>query len=182
MMKYDPAKLQRRSIRIKGYDYRSPSGYFITLVTQGGVRLSGEMLDGEMHLSNMGQIADECWRLIPGHYPQVELDAFAIMPNHVHGIIILDERAATLSPHVGAQHVAPLRPHVKSGSLGAIIRAYKASVTRQIGREHGGPPDIWQRNYYEHIIRDDGDYKRIRLYCESNPLNWVDDDENTERR
>ncbi len=160
-----------------------------------------------MQCSPQGHIAAECWRLIPTHFPSVELGAFVVMPNHLHGVLILHDRAAIASPHVGApvgphvgaQHAAPLpstmhppssaplpptmprpqsvpppsstplpstmplprptplltpsRPHVEPGSLAAIIRSYKAAVTRKIIQEFGGIPCIWQRNYYEHIIR-----------------------------
>jgi putative transposase len=111
------------------------------------------------------------------------------MPNHVHGIIILQEDAASayenqsaiyamLSPTVGAHHDAPLR--VQPGSLGSIIRQYKSSVTRKIVQQYGVVPNIWQRNYYEHIIRNDEEHKRIHLYIESNPIHWISDDENPE--
>ena len=171
----------RRSIRLKGFDYTSPGAYFVTVVTRGRECLLGEIVDEEMRLSREGRIADECWRLNPRHFPHIELGAFVVMPNHVHGIIILHERAA---PSVGAHHVAPLRPkpperpRVETGSLGAIIRAYKASVTRTIRRELGGAPTVWQRNYYEHIVRDEREHDLIRLYIESNPINWASDDEN----
>src|ERR1700690_560407 len=90
-MRYDPEKHHRRSIRLKGYDYTSPGGYFITLVTQGRVCLFGEIVKGEMQYSERGQIAYEYWRSIPDHFHNTGLGAFAIMPNHVHGIIILKE-------------------------------------------------------------------------------------------
>ena len=172
-----------------------------------------------MQYSEKGQIAYECWRAIPDHFPTVELGVFMVMPNHVHGIIILHEDAdrdaasayenrsaisstgyATLSPTVGAHHpqdtlrydaplqdapqqntrerVAPLR--VQPGSLGSIIRQYKSSVTRKIVQQYGVVPNIWQRNYYEHIIRNDEEHKRIHLYIESNPIHWISDDENPE--
>ena len=117
MIRYDPEKHHRRSIRLKGYDYASPGGYFITLVTEGRVCLFGEIVKGEMQYSEKGQIAYECWRAIPEHFATVELGSFVIMPNHVHGIIILREcahtdafRAAIMSPPVGATHwVAPTK-------------------------------------------------------------------------
>lgn len=138
-----------------------------------------------MQYSDNGRIACECWRAIPDHFPNVELGAFVIMPNHVHGIIIL--RAAIKSLPVGAHHDAPL--HVQPGSLGSIIRQYKSSVTRKIVKQYGsdgkgramGRPDVWQRNYYEHIIRDDEEHKRIHLYIESNPVRWDTDEENPEK-
>ena len=200
-MKFEQNQHHRRSIRLKGFDYTSPGGYFVTLVTKGRLCVFGEIVKDEMKYSEKGQIAYECWRAILDHFPTVELGAFVIMPNHVHGIIILHEdaasayenRSAISSPTVGAQHVAPLqdtpqpetplrdtRLRVQPGSLGSIIRQYKSSVTRKIVQQYGGVPKIWQRNYYEHIIRNDEEHKRIHLYIESNPLHWISDDENPE--
>ncbi len=111
-MRYDPEKQRRRSIRLKGNDYASPGGYFIILAAQGRVCLFGEIIEGEMQYSDKGRIAYECWHAIPDHFPNAELGAFIIMPNHMHGIIILHERtdavwSAISSPTVGAHHDAP---------------------------------------------------------------------------
>jgi putative transposase len=177
---------------LPAYDYSQPGAYFITLVTQGRIDMFGEVIQGQMRCSDRGRVADECWRAIPEHFPNAELGAFVVMPNHVHGIIILHERAAITSPPVGAHHDAPLqvasrhdaspRFHVQPGSLGSIIRQYKSSVTRKIVQQQGGVPRIWQRNYYEHIIRDEAEHNRIRLYIETNPINWLKDEENIGQR
>ena len=112
-MKSDPGKHHRRSIRLKGYDYIAPGGYFVTLVTQGRDCLFGDLIEQRMQLSPMGLIARECWQAIPEHFPAAELGAYVVMPNLVHGILILHEcadsfRAAIKSPPVGATHwVAP---------------------------------------------------------------------------
>jgi REP element-mobilizing transposase RayT len=173
MMTVTPHSHHRRSIRIKEYDYTSPGAYFVTLVTYQRDCLFGEIQNGEMILNDFGSIADECWRAIPDHFPFVELGAYVIMPNHVHGIIVIRES-------VGARHASPLQntprgpaPH----SLGTIVGSYKSAVTRRIGREHNATA-IWQRNYYEHIIRNDKDLQRITDYIETNPLRWNEDDEN----
>ena len=167
---------KRRSIRLPDFDYSQPGAYFVTMVTFRRECLFGEIRNGKMVLSAMGQIADENWRTICEHFPQVELGAFVVMPNHVHGIITI-VGAAQL---VGAtQWVAPTRKPKgpKRGSIGAIIGAYKMAVTRRIQNELNGA-NIWQRNYYEHIIRNDDEYKRIHSYIESNIDNWASDDEN----
>jgi REP-associated tyrosine transposase len=91
LMKYDPQKHHRRSIRIPGYDYSRAGAYFITMVTHERACLFGEVVEGEVRLSDFGLVADECWRLTPEHFPAVELGAYVVMPNHVHGIIILHE-------------------------------------------------------------------------------------------
>ena len=193
MKKYDPQRHHRRSIRLPDYDYSRPGAYFITMVTYQRDCLFGNIVDGKMHLSAMGQIAEEHWRLIPEHFPQVELGAYVIMPNHVHGIIIIngrsnasafDRRGTTMScpdiscPDVSCPDVArekfgkPVR-----GSIPTIVRSYKASVTRRIQRERNATA-IWQRNYYERVIRNDEAHHRISLYIESNVARWVMDNEN----
>ncbi len=163
----------RRSIRLKGYDYSQEGAYFVTIVTWRRDFLFGEIVNGEMILNEHGQIADECWREIPNHFPHVELGAYVIMPNHMHGIILIND-------DVGARHASPLQktPNgVSKGSLGAIIGSYKSAVTRLIGRELN-ETGIWQRNYYEHIIRNDNDLQNKTDYIEANPLLWEQDHEN----
>jgi putative transposase len=148
-MKYDPQKHHRRSIRIQGFDYGYPGAYFITIVTYQRDRIFGNIVDGKMRLNALGAITGECWRAIPEHFPNVDLGTYVIMPNHVHGIIVINENrmATDSSPSVGAQHAAPLPqiPNIKPGSLGAIVRSFKSAVTRRVGRELN-TTGIWQRN------------------------------------
>ena len=171
----------RRSIRLKEYDYTQSGAYFVTVCTSQRECFFGEIVGGEIHLNRRGEIVTECWHAISDHFPQVELDAFVVMPNHVHGIILIN---AGVGAGVGAQHAAPLRKkfYVPSGSLGAIVRSFKSAVTKRINKMHGSPGmPIWQRNYYEHVIRNDKGWDTIRRYIESNPQNWADDDENSDR-
>ena len=178
-MKFDPQKHHRRSIRLKNYDYAQPGGYFITIVTYQREMLFGEIENGEMKLNGFGKIADDCWRAIPDHFPNVELGAYVVMPNHVHGVIVINDGPATnSSPDVGARHAWPLPPHgPKPKSIGAIVGSYKSAVTRRIGREHNAT-GIWQRNYHEHVIRNHEEWDRIHRYIEANPLRWAEDREN----
>ncbi|MEX0269032.1 hypothetical protein AB3R30_07810 [Leptolyngbyaceae cyanobacterium UHCC 1019] len=296
-MAYNPAKHHRRSIRLKGYDYSSPGAYFITICTHQRDCLFGEIADGTMHLNQLGQIVSASWQRLPHHFLNVELDAFVVMPNHIHGILILcDRRGAALGQEIchttgdaipnatpnptqlnprgqeichttgdaipnatpnptqlnprgqgfcpttgdvlpnatesnagvafgtgdalpnatesnagvafgtgdalpnatksnagvafGAKigvncdvclpNAAPLR----SGSLGAIpvgivsriALNFKSVTTRRINRirRMAGVP-VWQRNYYEHIIRDEMALQNIRDYIETNPLSWQRD-------
>ena len=175
--KLDPQNRHRRSIRLPEYDYTQTGAYFVTVVTDGRDCLFGAVVDGEMQLNDFGKIADECWWAIPDHFPFVELGAHVIMPNHVHGIIIIN--AAEVMSGRGAALLRPYEPspNVKPGSLGAIIRSYKSAVSYRIHKEHNAT-GIWQRNYYEHIIRTDADLQRITDYINANPLRWNDDDEN----
>jgi putative transposase len=175
---FDPQKHHRRSIRIKEYDYTQPGGYFVTIVTYQRVCLFGEIVNAEIQLNASGVIADEGWRVIPEHFPNIELGAYVVMPNHIHGIIFINDRANT-STHRGTIYRAPTEQFGKPvvGSIPTIIRTFKSAVTCRIGRELNAT-GIWQRNYYEHIIRNHEDWDRIHRYIESNPSKWAEDHEN----
>ena len=187
-MKYNPEKHHRRSIRLKGYDYSQPGGYYVTIVTQHRSCLFGDVVDGEMVLNTWGRVVEYHWQRLPHHFNHIRLDVFQIMPNHLHGIIFIMEL-------VGAKHsventlkiqeksienASPLRPHgTHPGSLGAIMQNYQLITTRKINRIRKTPgKKLWQRNYWEHIIRDEHDLNRIREYIMNNPLQWELDDEN----
>ena len=168
-MTHDPERRHRRSIRLKGYDYAQAGAYFVTVCTQDRVCLFGNVVDGKMRLNAVGQMVQAAWGDLPNHYPHVELDEFVIMPNHVHGIIFI----------VGAGFKpAPTIP-IKCHGLAEIVRAFKTFSARRINQHLGmsGVP-VWQRNYYEHIIRDESSLNRIRQYILDNPLRWTLDREN----
>ena len=172
MSKFDLAVYHRKSIRLRGYDYTQAGAYFVTMVTHHRDCLFGEIKDGEMTLSDLGVIADECWRAIPAHFPFVDLGAHVVMPNHVHGIIVIDRR--------GTPWRAPTAPQFGksiAGSIATMIGQYKSSVSRIIKRQFHATA-IWQRNYYEHIIRTDREMNGIWRYIEANPAHWEDDEEN----
>ena len=185
--KFDPQKHHRKSIRLQGYDYSQAGAYYVTIVTYQRDCLFGEVVNKEMILNNFGKIADECWRAIPEHFSNAELGAHVIMPNHAHGIIVIhnDESAshAVDVQHVGAtQCVAPTptitRPKgPKPKSLGAIIGSFKSAVSYRIHKELNAT-GIWQRNYYEHIIRDEKDLQNKTDYIEANPSLWDEYDNN----
>ena len=169
----------RRSIRLQGYDYSQSGGYFVTIVTYGREFLFGKILDGKMQVNPLGRIVQECWDEIPVHFPNTTTDIFCIMPNHIHGILIIHD-----TPGRGTIYRAPTRIHQieKFGkptiaSLPTIIRSFKAAVTRRAGRELNSG-NIWQRNYYEHILRSQVDYEKIAGYIWDNPANWDKDEEN----
>jgi putative transposase len=163
----------RRSIRLKGYDYAGEGLYFITICTSEKQYLFGQFVDAQMQLSDIGAQAQKCWAEIPQHFPNVVLHEYVIMPNHVHGIIEI-VGAKNLSPRVTddsefgtrANDDSPLRPNGTSKTVGSIIRGFKIGVTKFAGHS------VWQRNYYEHIIRDYVDYLRIADYISDNPKNW----------
>jgi REP element-mobilizing transposase RayT len=175
----------RRSIRLHGYDYSSAGAYFVTICTRHRQCILGEVEDGEVRLAETGRLVGSTWDALPTYYPGVALDAFVIMPNHVHGIILLEPGI------VGAPFMAPQPPHdgdpvdsrwPRSDStltLGAIVRGFKARVTVARNRLRATPGNrIWQRNYHERVIRNDAELDRIRQYIADNPSRWSTDRDN----
>ncbi|MEX2161651.1 MAG: hypothetical protein WD751_07010 [Anaerolineales bacterium] len=163
----------RRSIRLAEYDYSWPGAYFLTISTLGHRPMFGKIRGEEVELSRQGKIAEQCWHDIPKHLATVEIDAFIVMPNHVHGILwITESRPRSIA--VGAQHAAPVqpkRPRVDPGTLGAVVRSYKSAVSRAIHQLPANPNlGVWHRNYYERVIRDDRELESIRTYIVHNAL------------
>lgn len=157
---------QRRSPRLQGYDYSQAGAYFVTLCCYQRLPFFGQIVDGVVNLSPTGEIAAECWLALPEHFPSVDLDAWVIMPNHMHGIIIRDDLL------VGTRYSASASPL----SLGAIINTYKGAVTRA-ERLCCNEPELrlWQTRYHDHIIRNEQDLDRIREYIVCNPARWEAD-------
>ena len=173
-----------KSIRLPFYDYAGAGYYFVTICADFGESLFGEIVAEEMRLSRDGHVVEKKWHEIPLHFTGVDIDAFVVMPNHVHGIIVIKDLEDSV-PSVVEQHAVPLRKRrgPKAGSLGVIVRSFKSAVTREINLQRGTPGvTVWQRNYYEHVIRDERDLERIREYIENNPLRWALDEENPENR
>ena len=262
-MKYDPQKHHRRSIRLKGHDYTSPGAYFITICTHQRQCLFGEIVDGEMQLNEFGNWVDAYWKRLPTHFSHLQLDRFVVMPNHVHGILVLTHNPNKPIPFNGrgaafgrpsVQLSTMLRPNatpgsdqershfhpdcpnpinpnamfgsdqershsvdsvcfdarpnsdhplmnesepgvafgremggngisglpnaapLRTGSVGAIVLNFKSVTARRINqmRKMISVP-VWQRNYYEHIIRDDIALANIQKYIDNNPRSWWQD-------
>lgn len=176
----------RHSIRLQGYDYTQPGAYFVTLVTYQRNVLFGEIIDGEVKLNRKGEIVQEEWFASVNNRKEIRLcpEEFVVMPNHVHGIVWIaydGARAVGVDGLVGADGRPPLRQppttRMKPRSLGSFIAGFKSSVTKRI-RDELNETGIWQRNYYDRIIRNEKELNAIRRYIESNPLNWAEDDEN----
>jgi REP element-mobilizing transposase RayT len=181
--KFDPKIHHRRSIRLKGYDYTQAGAYFVTIVAWQRECLFGEVVDGEtpkggvIRLNDFGVIVKNEWERTAIVRPNVELGWFVVMPNHFHGILIFTNDDAYT---VGAtRRVAPTKTTLQLGSLGAVMAQFKSIVTKRINilRDVSGAP-VWQRNYYERIIRNEREMDRIYRYIESNPSQWMDDTEN----
>ena len=177
MSGYDPRRHHRRSIRLRGWDYRNNGVYFVTTNTHDRAHLFGQVVNGVMVVSDFGRVVIDEWKRTAKLRPYVRLDAFVVMPDHVHGIIWIAN-----DDDAGRVEAMP-RPYpprgVKSGSLGAIVGAFKSAVTRRINgiRDTLGAP-VWQRNYYERIIRTQRELNNVRRYIRNNPANWPSDTQN----
>ncbi len=145
-----PEKPKRRRLPLADYDYAQTGAYFVTICTRSHANLFGAVLDGEMVRNDAGETVARCWDEIPRHFPEVELDAFVVMPNHVHGVLMLADEP------VRAGHARPL--HV-------IVGSFKSAVSRRLG-------SVWQRSYWERVVRSENELDQIRDYIEDNPLRW----------
>lgn len=190
-MRYDPEKHRRRSIRLRGYDYRTPGAYFVTIVTQDRECLFGQIVEGTVHLNDAGRMVERWWHELNGKFPDVRTDAYVIMPNHFHGIIQILPHSSTQNGR-GRPACLPANPEgthpgevAYTGTpLQDIVQWFKTMTTNAYIRgvkQQGWQPfnrRLWQRNYYEHIIRSEQEHERIRRYIETNPLRWQADPEN----
>ncbi|MCE5249864.1 transposase [bacterium] len=199
-MGFDPDKNHRRSIRLAKYDYSQAGAYFVTICTRYRECLFGEVIAGEMKLNAFGQIVVEEWFKTGVIRPRIRSDAFMVMPNHVHGILVIDDgccrgtldgrgtlhRAPTTttiqrSHIITTQHVPTVERFGKPtpDSIPTIVRLFKSAATKQINELRQMPGvAVWQRNYYEHIIRNDTELGYIREYIATNPARWAEDREN----
>ena len=173
-------KYRIESARLKGWDYRAPGYYFVTIVTKGRIPYFGKVEGHDVRLSAIGEIAAQCWAENPQHHTGIELDEWIIMPNHAHGIIILVDRVATVETlqcnvsTVAKNQMAAISP--KTGSLSVAVRSFKSAVTKlahKTGHEFG-----WQERYWDRIIRNEAELNRIRNYIRANPSNWEKDQNN----
>lgn len=220
-MKYNPDIHHRHSIRLKNYDYSQSAAYFITICTHQKECIFGEIINDEMHLNSFGNIAQSHWQKLTNYYSYLELDEFIIMPNHLHGILILNdipvncnihnEKRAGLNVDVAragfdvdvaraglnvdveragfdvelspvakiSAKPAPTDYNIQRKGISEIIRGFKTFSAKQINRmRRCRNVPVWQRNFYEHIIRNESDFNRIREYILNNPKNWLQDNEN----
>ena len=174
----------RKSIRLKGWDYRNPGLYFITICTKNRQHHFGKIKDGIMSLSVPGCVAWHFWREIPDHNANVELDEFVVMPNHLHGIVGIKSTAESVRTCHGmsVQNAAKAKNKAEfgkpqSGSLSMIINHYKGAFTKWCN-SNGHEYFAWHPRFYDHIIRNERSLNRIRQYIFDNPLQWHYDREN----
>ena len=178
-MNLESQKHHRRSIRLKDYDYTQPGAYFVTVCTHRTTCLFGEIVAGVMRLNSIGKAVEEEWLKTPILRPNVGLDEYVVMPNHLHGIVMMTDCGR------GVLRYAPTLSRFSSPSqtFGAIVRGFKSAPTKRINRLRGTPGQpVWQRNYYEHIIRDERSLHRIQQYVDNNPQRWHMDRYNPEAK
>ena len=154
----------RKNLRLKDFDYANAGAYFVTICTHHRQVIFGQIKSGVVELNPYGQHAERAWREIPAHFPDVQLDEFVVMPNHVHGVVFIDSERA--------RHASPLRR--QAPSLGTVVGAFKSAAARLVNQERATPGmPLWQRNYYEHVIRNEVSLSEIREYIANNPLKWA---------
>jgi len=164
------------SSRLKDWDYSSPGMYCITIAIKNRERLFGDIVDGKMVYSDIGTIIDHYWHAIPQHFSNVSLDAFAIMPDHMHGIIKIEGDVVVETPKLGVStmqttHKSDIAPK-KRANIGIIVNQFKRMCTINIRKTYSG--FAWQSRFYDHIIRDDEELLRVRQYIIDNPKKWND--------
>jgi putative transposase len=197
----------RRSVRLDEYDYSQPGMYYVTVCTSGRECLFGRVVDDSIVLNAIGEAVEKCWLVIPKHFPHVAIDAYIVMPNHIHGIIMIEDKAGLAGIHQGfrqkrawqslnsidgcredlqdirARHASPLQESKSARfgkrTIGAIIGSFKSAATREAKKVSGDADlNMWQRSYYEHIVSSESGLNQIRRYISENPANWNTDDDN----
>ena len=158
----------RRSIRLPTHDYSMPGAYFVTICTRERECVLGDIVDGTFVESTVGGVVRETWAFLPCRFPSLTADAFVVMPNHVHGILVFEGAAIG-----GAASSAP--------TLGRVVRVFKSMSVVEGNRALGNVGPFWQRNYFERVVRDDEELERIRAYIVENPARWAEDEENPYR-
>jgi len=193
-MTYNPEIHQRRSIRLKRYDYSQPGAYFVTICAWNKECLFVDVEQGETMLNEYGEIIMKCWDTIPSHFVNVGCDEFVVMPNHIHGVIFINNcRGEVSSPFSeivatnSKTKTAPIQgretPPPRKITLGQIVAYFKYQSAKRINDISNTPgTPVWQRNYYEHIIRDDRELQAFREYIRYNPIKWNEDEENPEMK
>jgi REP element-mobilizing transposase RayT len=180
-------KYRIESARLKNWNYSYPGYYFITICTKNRDHFFGKIIDNQMHLSEIGRIVEQYWQDIPNHFPFANLDKQVIMPNHIHGIIVINKKqpsfpVETLQCNVSTQHkqiskiMSGISP--KPGSLATIIRSFKSISTRTINEKYLSLHFAWQPRFHDHVIRNNNELTKIRLYIVNNPKNWQNDRNN----
>ena len=174
----------RQSIRLKNYDYSQAGAYFVTLCSYQKECLFGKVNGQNVILTGVGKIIHEEWYKSANIRQEITLDTFVIMPNHIHGIVFINNSESTSIANVGARGPSPLqggKPVAGTGKkpLGSFVGGFKSACTKRVNELRRTPSvPLWQRNYYEHVIRSENALFQIRRYIQENPKCWLEDDEN----
>ena len=177
-MKQYLEKDERSSLRLKDFDYSQTGAYFVTICTQKGKSILGNVIGEEMVSNEYGRIVKQSWNGLSSHFWNIEIDWFVVMPNHIHGIITLDDACGGGVPPPMVEATSPLQ----KPKLGQIVGYFKYQTTKLINEIRSTPGfRVWQRNYYEHVIRNEEKLNKIRYYIQTNPLKWNLDRENRQR-
>jgi len=189
-MSYNPEIHRRRSIRLRDYDYSRAGAYFVTACAWQRECLFGEVVDGGMRLNDAGRVVTEIWDALPQRYQEIEIDVFVTMPNHIHGIIVINDPGFG-GRGVGAIHELPLHTSPlqklplrdrRNMTLPKIIGYLKMNSAKHINQSRNTPGvPVWQRNYYERIIRNESELHTIRQYMIDNPIKWAEDENHPTR-
>ena len=187
MLKRRPDDPRRKRLRLREYDYTSYGAYFVTIVTQDRRHMFGRVTHDEMVLTTVGEVVWDAWDALPVRFPSVELDLFVVMSNHVHGIVwLLDEPMVALDEGAagGSPTAAPVAAPALVGrpTLGDVMRVFKSISAIEVNRANRSTGDVWQRNYFEKIVRSQRQLDALRRYIDENPLRWALDEENDLRR
>ena len=183
-MVYPQHKHHRRSLRLRGFDYAQAGYFFVTIVVKDRECLLGEIVGNEMNLSDLGRMVAASWEWLENQYPYVGLDEYIVMPNHRHGIVVIEDSVngvAALRRRVDCR-IDPTSPRIqgiKRKPLGQLVGAFKTVSTREANIDRGTPGHrLWQRNYYEHVIRNEESLSQVRQYIRDNAAKWAVDREN----
>ena len=190
-MHYKKISPTRKSPRLEEYDYSSAGIYVVTICTKNRECFFGDVIDGRMELNNAGKKVKELWSIIPNKFENVEIDAFVVMPNHLHGIVIIGKegdvvksvaigpdainRVPTPAANEGGGVTGAYNPMLSMNSLSRIIRWYKGRCTFEIKKIDNPGYFEWQGRFYDHIVRNKKDLKKIREYIQTNPQKWASD-------
>jgi len=177
-------KYRVETARLKGWDYRNAGYYFVTFCTYQREHYFGRVEQDDVQLSAIGEIAANCWGEIPKHHAGIELDEWIVMPNHVHGIIVIrpvETLHVVETLHCNVSTMKTVDPHMsaispKTGSLSVVMRSHKSAVTTLAHR--GNLTFKWQERFWDRIIRTEGELNRVRKYIRANPINWARDQNN----
>ncbi len=183
-------KPRRKATRFGEHDYSRAGRYFVTVCAENRRSAFGEIVNEEMRLSAVGAVAQECWRLIPNHFPSADIGEFIVMPNHIHGIVIVGDADCRGRDACMRGTRLPRRPPQSENqnanrskmSLSKIMQGFKSAVTRTVGKRRNDHAFGWQRSFYDRVIRDDAELNRIREYIRDNPSKWAFDRYNPENR